>query len=151
MAVNDLEKQAIEDRRKFVEAWNDLMIQIWQEQIIKLGVIDTRALLSSTMKFPVKADGRYMELHLAQSFLEYGLWQDLGTGREVKKGNPGDIGRAKVRERRRWYSVKYFRSVNRLAKVLGQMLGEDFKAMMASALSANYMRHNSAHYRKMGY
>ncbi len=48
------------------------------------------------------------------AFLEYGLWQDYGTGRETPRGNSGDIGRTKVRQRRKWFSRKYYASVMRL-------------------------------------
>ena len=32
---------------------------------------------------PIRADGRFFEVGLSQSFLEYGLWQDYGTGKET--------------------------------------------------------------------
>ena len=37
------EQQALQERQKFVTAFNDTMIKIWQEQIMLLGVIDTGA------------------------------------------------------------------------------------------------------------
>ena len=37
----ELEQAAIEERAKYVAAFNDTMIKIWQEQITLLGVIDT--------------------------------------------------------------------------------------------------------------
>lgn len=126
MAVTDT--SATEARRRFVTAWNDLMVDIWIEQIRKLGVVRTGALLRSPMRLPVRADGRFLELHLVQNFLEYGLWQDLGTGR------------AKRRKRRRWYSAKYFRSVGKLSRFLGYSLGQEFKGMIANALRAGNMR-----------
>lgn len=149
MAVTDT--SATEARRRFVTAWNDLMVDIWIEQIRKLGVVRTGALLRSPMRLPVRADGRFLELHLVQNFLEYGLWQDLGTGREVARGNSGDIGRAKRRKRRRWYSAKYFRSVGKLSRFLGFSLGQEFKGIIANALRAGNMRQGSAHYKRKGY
>ena len=98
------EQQAQQEREKFVTAFNDTMLRIWQEQITLLGVIDTGALLASPKSLPVRADGRFFEVGLSQSFLEYGLWQDYGTGRETPRGNSGDLGRAKKRKRRRWFS-----------------------------------------------
>ena len=44
------EQQAIEERAKYVAAFNDTMIKIWQEQITLLGVIDTGQLLRQTEK-----------------------------------------------------------------------------------------------------
>ena len=64
------EQQAQQEREKFVTAFNDTMLRIWQEQISLLGVIDTGALLASPKSLPVRADGRFFEVGLSQSFLE---------------------------------------------------------------------------------
>ena len=74
------EQQAIEERQKYVTAFNDTMIKIWKEQITLLGVIDTGRLLRSPMSVGLSADGKYSQVQLSQAFLEYGLWQDYGTG-----------------------------------------------------------------------
>ena len=39
----------LEERRKYVTAFNSTMVKIWREQINLLGVIDTGALYRSTM------------------------------------------------------------------------------------------------------
>ena len=64
------EQQAQQEREKFVTAFNDTMLRIWQEQITLLGVIDTGALLASPKSLPVRADGRFFEVGLSQYFLE---------------------------------------------------------------------------------
>ena len=66
------EQQALHERQKFVTAFNDTMLKIWQEQITLLGVIDTGALLASPKALPLRADGLFFEVGLSQSFLEYG-------------------------------------------------------------------------------
>ena len=81
------------EREKFVMAFNDTMLKIWQEQITLLGVIETGALLASPKALPLRADGCFMEVGLSQAFLEYGLWQDYGTGRETPRGNSGNLGK----------------------------------------------------------
>lgn len=98
------EKQVIEERQKYVSAFNDTMIKIWKEQITLLGVIDSGALLRSPMSVGLSADGKFFQVKLSQAFLEYGLWQDYGTGAETPRENSGDIGRVKKRQRRRWFS-----------------------------------------------
>jgi len=120
------EQQAQQEREKFVTAFNDTMLRIWQEQITLLGVIDTGALLASPKSLPVRADGRFFEVGLSQSFLEYGLWQDYGTGRETPRGKPGDLGRTKRRKRRRWFSRKYYASVMRLKEFYEENIGKEF-------------------------
>ena len=125
------EQQALHERQKFVTAFNDTMLKIWQEQITLLGVIDTGALLTSPKALPLRADGRFFEVGLSQSFLEYGLWQDYGTGRETPRGNSGDLGRAKKRQRRRWFSRKYYASVMRLKEFYEENIGEAFAGIMS--------------------
>ena len=88
-----MDNTAVESRRKYIEAWNKTMLDIWQERIYRLGVMHTGALWRSPLSMPVRADGRFLDVSLSQTFLEYGLWQDLGVGREVPHGNSGDIGR----------------------------------------------------------
>lgn len=127
------------------------MIDIWDERIYKLKVIDTGALWRSPLQLPVRADGRFYDITLSQNFLEYGLWQDLGVGREVPHGNSGDIGRDKVRERRRWFSVKYYSSVMNLRDFMAESLGEEFRSMFCAALDSDNARYSTEHYRRMGY
>lgn len=144
-------KDDVDIRQRFVEGWNNTMIDIWTERIRLLDVVDTGALLRSPVKLPVQHDGRFLDLTLSQTFLEYGLWQDLGVGREVPHGNPGDIGRDKKRERRRWFSVKYYASVMKLRDFMALSIGNEFKSMFCAALDADEARYSSAFYRRKGY
>ena len=127
------QQQAQQEREKYVLAFNDTMLKIWQEQITLLDVIDTRQLLASPMAFPVRADGRFFEVGLSQAFLEYGLWQDYGTGKETPRGNSGDIGREKKRKRRRWFSKKYYSSVMNIRDFFADNLGREFQGIISDA------------------
>ena len=127
--VQEIEAQ--EEREKYIKAWNETMLRIWQERITLLEVIDTGRLLASPVAMPVRADGRFVEVTLSQEFLEYGLWQDYGVGRETPRGNSGDIGRAKVRQRRPWFSKRYYASVLNLRDFFGNNLGREFQGIMA--------------------
>ena len=127
-----MDNTAVESRRKYIEAWNKTMLDIWQERIYRLGVMHTGALWRSPLSMPVRADGRFLDVSLSQTFLEYGLWQDLGVGREVPHGNSGDIGREKKRQRRRWFSTKYYASVMNLRDFMAESLGSEFTGMFAN-------------------
>lgn len=127
--VKEIEVQ--EEREKYIKAWNETMLRIWQERITLLEVIDTGRLLASPVAMPVRADGRFVEVTLSQEFLEYGLWQDYGVGRETPRCNSGDIGRAKVRQRRPWFSKRYYASVLNLRDFFGDNLGREFQGIMA--------------------
>mgnify|MGYP003396824300 FL=1 len=100
-----------------------------------LGVIDTGRLLQSPISFGMSANGKFSEVQLSQAFLEYGLWQDYGTGGEVPRGNSGDLGREKKRQRRRWFSCKYYASVMNIKEFMAESLGKEFLGIVSSAFS----------------
>ena len=134
------EQQAQDEREKYVMAFNDTMLKIWQEQITLLGVIDTHSLLRSPTALPVRTDGRFFEVGLSQAFLEYGLWQDYGTGRETPRGNSGDLGREKVRGRRRWFSRKYYASVMNIKEFFADNLGKEYQGILSDIFDDKGLR-----------
>ncbi|WP_289862922.1 hypothetical protein [uncultured Duncaniella sp.] len=169
---------AEEERRKFVNGWNSTMIDIWQERIRKLGVYHTGSLWRSPLALKVRADGRFYDITLSQTFLEYGLWQDLGTGREIPHANDGKVqcldpvyrdehnldeprkrgpkwGGGETsghpREPRRWFSTKYYSSVLNLRDFMAESLADEFKGMFCSSLDSDKFRADTAYYRRKGY
>lgn len=136
------EQQSIQERQKYVMAWNETMIKIWKEQITLLDVIDTGRLLNSPVSIRTQADGKFSEVQLSQAFLEYGIWQDYGTGKEVARGNSGDIGRNKKRQRKPWFSYKYYASVMNIKDFMADSLGRQFQGIIADALDSSKFRYN---------
>ena len=136
------EQQELEARAKYVRAFNDTMIKIWKEQITLLNVIDTGRLLHSPIAVGMAADGKFSEVRLSQAFLEYGLWQDYGTGKEVPRGNSGDLGRQKVRKERHWFSRKYYMSVMNIKEFMGDSLGRQFQGIISDALDQKKFSRN---------
>ena len=139
--LNGNDKQR-EEREKFVFAFNRTMITIWCEQITLLNVIDTGRLLRSLKALTVRADGRFIEIGLSQSFLEYGLWQNFGTGKEIPRGNSGDIGRERKRQKKPWFSRKYYASVMNLRDFLADNIAHEFVGIVARSLDDKYVRYN---------
>ena len=143
MPQKQTQEQALQERQKYVAAFNDTMIKIWKERITLLDVIDTKMLLNSPVSLGYKADGKLVDVHLTQAFREYGLWQDYGTGRETPRGNPGDIGRAKVRQRRRWFSIKYYASFMNIKEFYADNLGKEFIGIINETLDDyNFRRYH---------
>lgn len=140
--TNDAEQRAFSEREKFVTAFNETMLKIWKEQMTLLDVIDTGALLASPKSLPLRADGRFMELGLSQSFLEYGLWQNFGTGKEIPRGNNGDISRERKRKKKPWFSRKYYASVMNLRDFLADNMAKEFVGVVAQSLDDKYLRYN---------
>ena len=141
------ENKALKERDKYVASFNATMVKIWQEQITLLGVIDTGQLLASPVGIRCDKDERIVNINLGLQFLEYGLWQNYGTGRETPRGNPGDIGRDKVRQKRPWFSKKFFASYMNLKEFMADSLGREFLGMISDALDSDKMRRNSAYYK----
>ena len=139
---NTNEQKSLDARQKYILAFNDTMIKIWKEQITLLDVIDTKRLLMSPMPLSMSADGKFSEVCLSQSFLEYGIWQDYGTGKEVPRGNPGDLGKPKERKERHWFSRKYFMSVMNIKEFMAESLGQEFMGIISDALDADKFRCN---------
>ena len=135
-------RDAQAEREKYILAFNDTMLKIWREQITLLDVIDTGRLLKSPKSIAVRTDGRFIEATLSQGFLEYGLWQDFGTGKEVPRGNTGDIGREKKRIAKRWFSRKYYASVMNIRDFMAESIGHEFVGIVAKAIDDHYRRYN---------
>lgn len=142
MNGNEQELATFKEREKFVSAFNETMLKIWKEQMTLLDVIDTGALLASPKSLPIRADGQFIELGLSQSFLEYGLWQNFGTGKETPRGNKGDMGRKKVRQKKPWFSRKYYASVMNLRDFLADNMAKEFVGVVAQSLDDKYLRYN---------
>lgn len=142
----------VETRRKFVDAWNRTLVSIWMERIYKLKVIDKGNLYRSPeFNAPVYGDDRLMDVTVSQLFLEHGLWQDLGVGRNTAIGNThkkDNDGFVNMRKRRRWYSTKYYASAMRLKEFFSESLGHEFVAMLAT-LDAEKQKYNTDYYRRM--
>ena len=140
--MNDPQQEAQAAREKYVLAFNDTMIKIWREQITLLDIIETGRLLQSPNSLAVRSDGRFIEVSLSQSFKEYGLWQDFGTGKDIPRGNPGDIGRERKRKPRPWFSRKYYASVMNIREFMAESIGEEFVGIVAKALDDKYRRYH---------
>lgn len=136
MATLTNHDEARQQRLDYVNAFNTTMVEIWKEQVVKLGVIDTGNLYKY-IKFTAPKIGdpdKISSIELTWNMPYYGVYQDRGTGREVPVGNPGDIGRPKIRERRPWLSKKYYSSFCRIRDFFAENLGEEFCAAIPRIL-----------------
>lgn len=145
---------AVEERRDWVEGWNATMIDIWQGRIYKLKVMDTGNLYRSPTALNIKtdADGRFLEFSLSHTFLEYGLCQDMGTGRNTAIGNThkkDQDGWTNKREPRRWFSTKYYRSSMRLKEFMADSIGKEFVGIFGKLEAEDY-RSQTEYYKKKG-
>lgn len=152
-----------EDMQKYLQAWTDMMVTIWQTNIERLRVIDTKRLYHHISGVVVNSleDVDMVE----HQFLQYGIYQDMGVGKYYKsKNNHGDLefldksyredygldqprswydkkrGRrvfrsGEPREPRRWYSASYYISVMVLKNKMADLYAEQFVGVLAQRLS----------------
>lgn len=143
MEINTTSEQQLQERKKFITAFNNTMVNIWKERITLLGVIDTRTLLDSVVGITCNADGQFLNISLSQAFRTYGLWQDAGVGKEVYRGNPGDIGRDKKRVARPWFSKKYYASVMNLNEFLADNVGKEFIGIVSDIFDTKSLKRHA--------
>lgn len=147
------EQQVVAERAKYVGAFNDTMIRIWQERILLLDVYDhdrksgAPHLVDSMVALRCDHDDKIITVTLSQGFNEYGVWQDLGTGRQTPIGNSGDNGVGNTRLRRRWFSIKYYSSFMRLKEFFCDSLGKDFLTIIGNSLNEQEFRKQTQYYR----
>lgn len=134
-----------EDRAKYIKAWQEMMITIWHEKISRLKVIDTGRLYGGITGSVISAGGNVQTV--MHKFLEYGIYQDCGTGRGYNKGNGGYLefmdktsekynrGGGKHRQPREWFSRSYFASVMVLKEQMTYMYAEEFTGLVIDAVS----------------
>lgn len=125
----------LKERQRYVKAFNDTMVQIWKEKIMLLGVRDTDSLLNSVVGVRMDADGKFLAVELEQAFNVYGIFVNYGVGKEVYRGNPGDIGMDKVREAKKWFSVKYYASMKNMEEFYANNVGKDLADTITNAIS----------------
>lgn len=136
------EKEQIDARRRYVEAFNGTMMRIWREKVRELRIIDTGMLLKSldTRSASHDSDRSFFNIKLSQVFAEWGLWQNYGVGKEVFRGNNGDIMRDKKRIARVWFSRKYYASVMNLRDFMADSIGREFVGIMSDVFDEHSLR-----------
>lgn len=150
-------KATAEDRIKYQDAWAKMMVFIWREKIERLHVIDTYRLHQDMNESLTTSSS---ELSIIQhKFMEYGIYQDVGTGNGYSKGNGGylefldpvnDNGQ-KHRKPREWFSRAYFASVMVLKEEMAYMYGEEFTGLLVDKIEeANRKRSTSMRSRLWG-
>lgn len=120
-------------KEETVRAWADITLKIWREKITELKVWETGALFESLMNALFTAAGN--DVHKVEfSFKLYGIFVDMGTGREIFRGNDGDLGFNPVRRRKEWYSRFFYREVMRLKEILAEKFGEHVAEQIVFAM-----------------
>lgn len=147
MAIIPDKIKTVEARKKYIDAFNRTMVTIWKEQITLLNAVRTGALLRSPADAGKIFNEDYTVAELRQDFLEYGIWVNFGVGREVFRGNGGDIGREKKRQAKKWFSRKFFASYMNISEFFAESMGEQFCAVITNALDTKKFKESTNYYK----
>jgi hypothetical protein len=94
-----------------VEAWGNIVIQIWQDKIRALNITDKKVLLNSFVHHISTASGGNVE-RIEFMFRMYGRFVDMGVGRGTR------YGQFSKRKPRLWYSKTFYSQTKELVNIL---------------------------------
>ncbi|WP_372775663.1 hypothetical protein [Mangrovibacterium sp.] len=137
------------NKEETVRAWADITLKIWRERITELKAWDTGELYKSLENALFTAAGNDVD-KVEFSFKLYGVFVDMGVGREIFKGNDGDVGYDVVRKRKEWYSRVFYREVMRLKEILVEKFGEQVASQIVFAMHpVNDLKYEQARSKKI--
>lgn len=113
-----------------VKAWAEIVLDIWDDKIVKYQVMETVALANSLMHHVITSSNGNPEL--VQFFFNYyGKFVDMGVG----KGTDLQHATFSNRTKKPWYSKPFYSQVMRLGQILADKYAH--KASMAIVENVN--------------
>lgn len=132
-----------EAKRKWVEGWSKTMVDIWHDRISKVHAIDTYNLFNSVSEVNISADANFDTMRLIHEFALYGIYVDIGTGKEFggeryeentfTGEKRGQLVREVNRKPKPWFSASYYASVMAMKEFLAKSYGDEFVLMFTDA------------------
>lgn len=122
------------DINETISAWADIVIEKWRAKITELKVFDQGYLYDSFLIDMVRNAGADID-KLEFSFKLYGIFVDMGVGREISRGNSGDLGFTPVRKPKEWFSKKYYGQVMKLRELLIEKYSKSITAILTNMLT----------------
>lgn len=152
----------LNDVDRYIDEWTRVQLMIWQEKIERMRIVRSGALHQSFRSAIAHASSGSGAATIAMKFLQYGIYQALGTGPGYTRGNGGDlpflgkeyrqehrldirrkVGPAwggyktsgKPRKARDWYSKKLYMSTMAMVEDLARILGEEAAHVISDNLT----------------
>ena len=118
-------------KEETLRAWAEIVIKIWRDKISDMHIWDTGTLYNSFRYELVRGAGDSIE-RIEFAYELYGYFVDMGVGRDVYVGNPGNVDT--IRKRKEWYSRVFFGQVMKLKEIIKEKYGEGVATSVAAAL-----------------
>lgn len=121
-------------------AWADIVLDIWKDRMIKHHIRMTGALwesLQNHVHYHAGGDQNKIDFF----FNLYGLYVDMGVGRELPAGNTGSMltkqGVPTRRKPKPWYSRVFYAQVKRLSEILAEKYGQEAANQIVGFMTDN--------------
>ncbi len=117
-------------------AWASIVIQKFHAKITELKIYDKGNLDHSLMQELLVNAGVDID-KIEFSFKLYGIFVDMGVGKEISKRNSGDLGYTPTRQPKEWFSKKYYGQVMKLREILIEKYSKAITFSMINTLQAD--------------
>ena len=151
-----------QDIREWEKGWAEMMVTIWRENMLRLGIVDTGHLQRTLSHNVADASG---QITIAHEFMLYGIYVARGVGKGYTRGNGGDLEildksyrkahglnkprkrgpkwgggmtSGKPRKKRDWFSRRYLRSLYVLSEVERDLYGAAYMGTMSNVVQAMF-------------
>lgn len=114
--------------RQTVEDWAKIVIDIWEEKALQLGIHDTFSLAQS-FYFHILNNAGGDAARIEFAFNYYGTFQDMGVGKGTKLEDRSESSRV----RKPWYTTTFFKQI----KILSILIAEKFAHQGAVTIVEN--------------
>ena len=125
------------DINETIKAWADIVIQKFHAKITELKVYDKGNLDHSLIHEMLVNAGTDIE-KIEFAFKLYGIFVDMGVGKEMSKGNSGDLGFTPTRVPKEWFSKKYYGQVMKLREILMEQYSKAITFSMINTMQADF-------------
>ena len=103
--------------REMAERWADIVIERWIRKIQSLNIGSTGELLKS-LEAQVAVDANGDPQKITFLYLYYGIFTDMGVGKNVKLGSEKGN-----RKKKPWYSSTFLKEVKALGRLMAERYG----------------------------
>ncbi len=105
-----------------IDAFSKIVIEKWRQRMITAGV-GVHPTYTSSRKGYNSFSFRSGNKRIDFSFLQYLHYVDRGVGREVYKGNSGDLGFRPKRQLKKWYYAVFMSQARALERIMNKKFG----------------------------
>lgn len=145
MADDDKKLITDQDYEKWMQEWTDMMTTIWSDRLRKLHISPYNpdrdrepwrppagSLKNSFVRGAMTMGTAKSAVKIVHSFLRYGIYVDLGTGREFggPRNEKGQLLKPTARKPKKWFTKAYYRSVMVAKEFTAKAYGDEFVAIL---------------------